>query len=66
MNLHEYQAKILFRRYGLPTSVGEVAFSAMLAESIPVDALGLQNGIYRVRITPDNSAPVIRALAVQR
>lgn len=40
--------------------------SAMLAESIPVDALGLQNGIYQVRITPDNSAPVIRALAVQR
>jgi succinyl-CoA synthetase beta subunit len=28
MNLHEYQAKTLFRRYGLPTSVGEVAFSA--------------------------------------
>jgi succinyl-CoA synthetase beta subunit len=28
MNLHEYQAKILLRRYGLPTSVGEVAFSA--------------------------------------
>ena len=40
--------------------------SAMLAESIPVEALGLQNGIYQVRITPDNSAPVIRALAVQR
>jgi hypothetical protein len=39
---------------------------AMLAESIPVEALGLQNGIYQVRITPDNSAPVIRALAVQR
>jgi len=28
MNLHEYQAKTLFRQYGLPTSVGEVAFSA--------------------------------------
>jgi hypothetical protein len=40
--------------------------SAMLAESIPVDALGLLNGIYQVRITPDNSVPVIRALAVQR
>ncbi|NDH08971.1 MAG: ADP-forming succinate--CoA ligase subunit beta [Gammaproteobacteria bacterium] len=28
MNLHEYQAKTLFRQYGLPTSVGEVSFSA--------------------------------------
>lgn len=28
MNLHEYQAKTLFKQYGLPTSVGEIAFSA--------------------------------------
>ena len=27
MNLHEYQAKQLFRRYGLPAPVGDVAFS---------------------------------------
>jgi len=27
MNLHEYQAKQLFRSYGLPTSKGEVAYS---------------------------------------
>lgn len=40
--------------------------SAILAESIPVEALGLQNGIYQVRITPDNSAPLVRALSVQR
>ena len=28
MNLHEYQAKQLFREYGLPVSDGEVAFNA--------------------------------------
>jgi succinyl-CoA synthetase beta subunit len=27
MNLHEYQAKQLFRQYGLPTPVGEVAYN---------------------------------------
>lgn len=27
MNLHEYQAKQLFRSYGLPTSMGEVAYT---------------------------------------
>ena len=28
MNLHEYQAKLLFREYGLPVSLGEVVFNA--------------------------------------
>lgn len=28
MNLHEYQAKQLFREYGLPVSMGEVVFNA--------------------------------------
>jgi hypothetical protein len=40
--------------------------SDMLYASIPVEALDLQNGIYQVRITPDNSAPLVRALSVQR
>jgi hypothetical protein len=34
--------------------------------TIPVQALDLQNGLYQVRITPDNGSPVTRTLAVQR
>ncbi|MCD6047904.1 MAG: sucC [Gammaproteobacteria bacterium] len=34
MNLHEYQAKQLFKKYGLPTSPGEVAFNAEEALNI--------------------------------
>lgn len=41
-------------------------FATTLTETIPVEALGLQNGLYQVRITPDNSTPIMRALAIQR
>lgn len=34
MNLHEYQAKVLFRKYGLPAPKGDVAFNANDAKSI--------------------------------
>jgi succinyl-CoA synthetase beta subunit len=34
MNLHEYQAKALFRDYGLPTPFGKVAMTANEAEEI--------------------------------
>ena len=34
MNLHEYQAKALFRDYGLPTPVGKVATTAEEVETI--------------------------------
>jgi succinyl-CoA synthetase beta subunit len=34
MNLHEYQAKQLFKKYGLPISPGEVAFNAEEALNI--------------------------------
>lgn len=34
MNLHEYQAKALFRKYGLPAPKGDVAFNANDAKTI--------------------------------
>jgi hypothetical protein len=40
--------------------------ATILTETIPVEALRLQNGLYQVRITPDNGKPVVRSLAVQR
>lgn len=49
MNLHEYQAKKLFREYGLPTSEGEVASSLQEALSI-FDKLGTQQVVVKAQV----------------
>ncbi|MCZ6722703.1 MAG: succinate--CoA ligase subunit beta, partial [Gammaproteobacteria bacterium] len=42
MNLHEYQAKDLFRSYGLPVPNGKVAFSASEAVDVAKSLNGNQ------------------------
>ncbi|MGF1467033.1 MAG: ADP-forming succinate--CoA ligase subunit beta [Sandaracinaceae bacterium] len=39
MNIHEYQAKQLFRRYGIPTPKGSPAFSVEEAERVALDLI---------------------------
>ncbi len=49
MNLHEYQAKQLFRDYGLPVSDGEVAFNAEEALSIATK-LGTSQWVVKAQV----------------
>ena len=37
MNIHEYQAKEIFRRFGVPVADGGVAFSPEEAEKVASD-----------------------------
>ena len=49
MNLHEYQAKQIFREYGLPTSEGEVASN--LKEALTIfDKLGTQQVVVKAQV----------------
>ena len=46
MNIHEYQAKAVLRKYGVPVSYGKVAFTPAEAESI---AKELKSSVYVVK-----------------
>jgi len=50
MNLHEYQAKDIFRRYGIPVPAGQVAANG--AEAVAAaKALGARSGWSKLRCT---------------
>lgn len=49
MNLHEYQAKALFKEFGLPVSQGAVAHSAREAE-LAAEAIGGESWAVKVQI----------------
>jgi len=49
MNLHEYQAKQLLARYGLPVPRGEVAYSSKEALDI-LQKLGLERGVVKAQV----------------
>src|SRR5580692_2325700 len=49
MNLHEYQAKQLLAKYGLPVSKGEVAWSVDEAVSL-ADKLNLKRWVVKAQV----------------
>lgn len=49
MNLHEYQAKQLFREYGLPVSEGEVVFNAEEALTV-ANKLGTNRWVVKAQV----------------